>query len=235
MIFKISLFISLLFLITNGYAQKQWSYTFDHVLEYEEHYYSNSYRESNSIAHKADSTKMISFLVNIKDDSFIASITPQDENTVSLFVIDRSNTILGHGVYLKNDLSKASSLTLSCNCVRSYKPPAFHENAYSIHKSDTILDNTHYSKYIVSLASARKEKRKKLGKEVYVIDENYPFKAIKHPETKYAQFKNQTLPDGLLKEKLRIDHTGKLITAEILKDFYPTKLKIILEKPCSKF
>jgi hypothetical protein len=99
---------------------------------------------------------------------------------------------------------------------------------------DTIIDETQYSRYKLSSIDPRKEKKKKLGTEYYIIDNNTKFHLpVLFFSTAYEEWKSKkNIPNGIFKEKLMVGYNGKLVIRQKMMGYRQINKTIIIDEQC---
>lgn len=181
------LLVSLL-IYTSSFGQKK--YSFDYMIEYDYQY--------------TDTSKVVKkyILTNSKDNSYYLSVIEKDSLNVTLSFIDY-NGIRSIAYLDKGRFSKAEAVTLECKIVSAYENPFKWQtkNYNFINKNDTLIEGKYYSQYIHKSNKPKREKRKKFGTYVYVVEENTSFHLpILEHATAYEEWKvEKNAPNGISK------------------------------------
>lgn len=142
------------FLLANVY-----NYNFNYRLDYEVTYLKNS--KKNHI---------ITYLINEQDNSYNASRYDISDELFGITFLDQN------GVYWKSKVNKKTftkySFTLYKEQLRHYSNP--YKDKVDLYDffalNDTVLDNKICKQFIFKSKDIKREQKKKLGKEIYVID-----------------------------------------------------------------
>ncbi|WP_313807820.1 hypothetical protein [Flavobacterium sp.] len=219
----------LLFLFTilssiYGYSQKK--YEFDYIIEYK----LTVYKDSST---KKDITRY--YFTNSKKNNYLAEIANLDSLNYQMVFKDE-NGISFNVNFLKADLAKTETITVDCPYVNRYQNQfKFRTQEYDFfNMTDTIIDGTKYSRYKLASIKPKKEKRKKLGTEVYIIDQKTAFHLpVFQFSTAYEEWKStKNIPNGIFKERLLYDFNGNLSMKEEIVGFYSINKTILIDKGC---
>jgi hypothetical protein len=144
--YKILLFL-IVFISIPSYSQKK--YLFDYMMEYD---------------------------LKDTDTSKVRKEIIKDSSNFDLIFFDQ-NGIYSKSILDKKSFSRAEFITLNCSVVSGYGNPYKYQtkNYDFINKSDTIIDGQHYSHYFLKSNKPKKEKRKKLATEHFIVEKNTSF------------------------------------------------------------
>ena len=215
-----------LFITSICFSQKQ--YQFDYILEYE----LTNYRDfKNSEAKK----KQKYYLTNSKNNQYYGVLVEKDSLNYELWF--RDNNGITSRVYIsKEEFIKAEFININCEFVSRWMNPYKNQtrNYDFVPLNDTLINNKTYKLFMFSSIKPKREKRKRLGKVYYVIDENKNFHLpILTSSTAYEEWKlSKSIPNGPYLERLIYDYNRKLLFKETLVEYYKVNKKIIVPKKC---
>jgi len=195
--YKILLFL-IVFISIPSYSQKK--YLFDYMMEYD--------------LKDTDTSKVRKeiILTNSKDNSYILRVFEKDSSNFDLIFFDQ-NGIYSKSILDKKSFSRAEFITLNCGVVSGYGNPYKYQtkNYDFINKSDTIIEGQHYSHYFLKSNKPKKEKRKKLATEHFIIEKNTSFHLpILEFSTTYEEWKlEKNIPNGIPKEMFLLSFNKK--------------------------
>lgn len=174
---------------TLTFCQKK--YAFDYILEYK-------YQLSDT-----SKVEIQYFLTNSKDNSYFINVKDKDSLNFTLNFVDYNG--IKSVFYLdKVAFSKAESISLECKLIsKNYNPfiaQRTKEYDFKMEK-DTVIEGNYFSQYLIRSNSPKREKKKKLGAIVYVVEKNsaFHFPLLDHP-TAYEEWKlEKNIPNGIPK------------------------------------
>lgn len=194
-------------------------YNFDYRLTY----------EVTNNSKKQEKKYTISYLINEHDNSFFASEINSSTRLSEITFLDQK------GIYWKNQVEikdyKNSSITLGKEYSKQYSNPYKYQvdNYDFIELKDTLLNNKVHKRFLLKSNDTKREKKKKLGREIYVIDTTYNIKPMLTFSTAYEIWKlRKNIPNGLIVEKYFYNSKNKLVIKEKLKSSEKISLKFNL-------
>jgi hypothetical protein len=171
------------------------------------------------------------YLVNSKDNSYFAKIVEKDNDNYSLEFLDPSSILIKTNI-TKSDFAKGT-IIIDCDNVYPYSNPyKYQTDNYAFTSiKDTILDGMKNKYYSFQCVNKKRQIKKKIGENLYIIDSTISCKPMLTFCTAYEEWKlNKNLPDGLLKELHFYNYKGSLITSEKLSHYETIIKKIIIPK-----
>jgi hypothetical protein len=219
--YKILLFLIVLIGIPS-FGQKK--YLFDYMMEY--------YRKDTDTS----KVKKEYILTNSKDNSYTLTLYEKDSLNFNLFFLDQ-NGIYSKSILDKKSFSRAEFVTLNCGVVSGYGNPYKYQtkNYDFINKSDTIIDGQHYFHYFFKSNKPKKEKRKKLATEHFIVEKNTSFHLpILTFATSYEEWKlEKNIPNGIPKQMYMVTYKEKeLFLFYELKRYAKINKYIIIPEEC---
>lgn len=195
--------ISLLFLLFSQLHQ----YNFDYCVTYE---IINSKNQNKN--------RTVSYFINKQDNSYFALQNNTLNKLKEITFLDRN------GVYFKSQLEIKtlinSSITLNKEHIKKYSNPyKFQVDNYDFVKlKDTILNNKVCKRFLLKHNNPKRETKRQIGKEVYVIDTTFNIKPMLTFDTAYEIWKlRKNIPDGLIVEKYLYNSKNELEITEKIK------------------
>lgn len=186
---------------------KVYDYNFNHRLVYE-------FTDLKS----PKKNRIITYLINEQENSYIASQSNISDDLAEIKFIDQN------GVYWKGQLKKAdldkSSTTLRKEQLASYGNPYKYQvdNYDFIALKDTVLNDKVCKQFMFKCTNKERERKKKIGKEIYIIDTSVDMKPLLSFSTAYEVWKlRKNIPNGLIVEKYFINYKNEMIIKEKLK------------------
>lgn len=168
----------------------------------------------------------VNYLINNQDNSYYSSYHSISGNMEEVTFLDQN------GVYwkgqLKNQILSNLEITLEKELLRKYSNPyKFQVDNYDfIELKDTLLNNKMCKRVMLKSNSAEREQKKKLGREVYVIDTSSDMKPLLTFSTAYEIWKKRkNIPNGIIIEKYLYNYKGEMVIQEKLKSSENISLK----------
>ena len=168
---------------------------------------------------------VVSYLLNEQDNSYFSTQNTFD-NREDITLLDQ-NGIYWEGQIKREDLTK-SEIMLENGRLGNYQNPyKFQIDHYDfVELKDTVLNNRTCKRFMLKNNEVKKEKKKKLGREIYVIDTSSNIKPLLTFCTAYEVWKSRkNIPNGLIIEKYFYNFKGEMITKEKLKSSENINLK----------
>ncbi|RKS92492.1 hypothetical protein BC952_2392 [Flavobacterium limicola] len=218
--------LTLLLTISTSFLFSQKKYEFDYLIEFKQTYYKNS---------KSENTISGFYLTNSKKNNYVALVTSLDSTNYKMHFKDE-NGLSFNVNFKKSDLEKAEFINVNCYYVSNYNNPykVRIEEYDFFNLNDTIIDETEYSRYKLTSTIPRREKKKKLGTEFYIIDNNTKFHLpLLYFSTAYEEWKSKkNIPNGIFKERHLVDYYGKLFIREKTIGYRKINKTIIIDEEC---
>jgi hypothetical protein len=218
--------LTVLLTIATSFLFSQKKYAFDYLIEFKNTYYKNSHTEITISGF---------YLTNSKNNNYTACVTSLDSMNYKMKFKDE-NGLSFNVNFKKVDLEKAEFINVNCYYVSNYNNPfkVRIEEYDFFNLKDTIIDETQYSRYKLSSIDPRKEKKKKLGTEYYIIDNNTKFHLpVLFFSTAYEEWKSKkNIPNGIFKEKLMVGYNGKLVIRQKMMGYRQINKTIIIDEQC---
>ena len=215
--------ITVLLISTFCFSQKQ--YDFDYLIEYELIIYKDS----------VEKTIKRFYLTNSKRNNYLAVVTELDSLNYTMDFKDE-NGLSFNVNFLKSDLNKAEFINVECDYISRYvNPYKFRTKEYDfVNLKDTLINDIAFARYKLTSIKPKKEKRKKLGTEIYIIDKNTKFHLpVLYFPTAYEEWKSKkNIPNGIFKERLLFEYSGKLSIKEEIVGYHKINKKIIIDPKC---
>lgn len=211
---------------TSCYTQEK--YHFDYLIKYKTKTY-----ENDSVSKK----KILYYLTNSKDNSYIATLKKFDSTYFELELSDQ-NGLYSNVKVLIDSFFKAEFINIDCENVIPYENHfKFRTKTYNfLNLSDTILLNRKLKKYkLYYTGRKRKKKSFPVGTNYYLIEDSTSFHLpiLTHP-TAYEEWKtNKFIPKGIFAEKIFYNYKNKIENIMILQDYYQIDKKIVIPAQCN--
>ena len=216
-----------LFFSTTCFSQK--TYQFDYLLEFEYTSHVNM-KEAKKIRQST-----IFYLTNSTNNEYYVRVSEKDSLTFRLHFYDYKGNI-SDVIVPKKDFFKAETFSIKCEYVSHYvnlfKYQTKHYDFYRL--NDTVVENKIYKVTMLSSNKPKREKRKKLGKIYYFLDDSLSFHLplFTFP-TAYEEWKlSKSLLHGLYSKKLTYDYYGTLYFEEKLLNYYKIDKRIEIPSEC---
>ena len=169
---------------------------------------------------------IVSYLINEQDNSYNSTNLTISDNKEEITFVDQN------GVYWKGQLNnrnlKNSVVTLDKGLSRKYNNPYKYQvdNYDFVELKDTLLDNKNCKRFMLKSNDVEKEKKKKLGREIYIIDTSSNTQPLLTFCTAYEVWKRRkNIPNGIIIEKYFYNFKGEMVTKEKLKSIENINLK----------
>jgi len=219
--YKILLFL-IVFISIPSYSQKK--YLFDYMMEY--------YRKDTDTS----KVKKEYILTNSKDNSYTLTLFEKDSLNFGLIFFDQ-NGIYSKSILDKKSFSRAEFITLNCSVVSGYGNPYKYQtkNYDFTNESDTLIDGQYYFHYFLKSNKPKKEKRKKLATEHFIVEKNTSFHLpILTFATSYEEWKlEKNIPNGIPKQMYMVTYKEKkLFLFYELKRYAKINKYIIIPDEC---
>ncbi len=169
--------------------------------------------------------RIITYLINEQDNSYNAFQNNILSNQNEITFVDQ-NGIYWKGQIKTEDLNKPK-ISLEKEQMTNYSNPYKYQvdNYDFIELKDTVLNEKVCKRFMLKSNDAEREKKKKLGTEIYVIDTSSNMKPMLTFVTAYEIWKKRkNLPNGLIMEKYFFNAKHEMITKEKLKSSENIKL-----------
>ena len=162
--------------------------------------------------------RIVTYFINEQDNSYNAFQNSISSKQNEVTFVDQ-NGIYWKGEIKTEDLNKPK-ITLGKEQI------THHSNHYKyqidnydfIELKDTILDNKVCKRFMLKSNNAEREKNKKLGTEIYVIDTSLNMKPLLPFSTAYEIWKTRkNIPNGLIVEKYLFNYKNEMVIKEKLK------------------
>lgn len=223
LLFRHHFYIALIIFPILSLAQKE--YKFDYLIEY-----------NFQLNEKAKCEKVF-FYTNSKDNSYTLRISQKDSLDYKLDFHDENG--YGATVFVPiRDLFKASSITVSdCKLIHKYSNPfKYQVDNYSFKVlTDTILNSKSCNRYMLKSNDSKREKKKKLGTEVYCIEPNTDFHLpILVFCTAFEEWKKEKgIPNGIFSKYYFVSIKNKISLMYTLVDYKKVNAVLKIPKPCT--
>jgi hypothetical protein len=173
---------------------------------------------------------IISYLINEQDNSYNSTLLNSSSNTEEITFIDQN------GSYWKGQLVnpnvKKSVITLDKKQLEKYSNPYKYQvdNYDFVELKDTLLDHKNCKRFMLKSNDEEKEQKKKLGREIYIIDPSSNVQPLLTFSTAYEVWKSRkNIPNGIIIEKYFYNYKGEMVTKEKLKSKENISLKFIFD------
>lgn len=163
--------------------------------------------------------RIVTYLINEQDNSYNA-IQNNILSTQNEIIFVDQNGIYWKGQIKTEDLNKPR-ITLEKEQITNYiNPYKYQINNYDfIELKDTVLNEKVCKRFMLKSNDAQIEKKKKLGREIYVVDTSSNMKPMLIFATAYEIWKKRkNLPNGLIVEKYFFNDKREMIIKEKLKN-----------------
>lgn len=210
----LNLFFVLSFLLQLPTSQTT-KYTFDYKIEYDLIDYVDSSRNG----------KIINY-INSKDNRYHISVYAKKNSEPVIRFLDYQGLIyINKTTQLEID---SNDFNFDASRFRKYKNPyIFRKDDYDfIVGADTVLQKNAYKKILLATNKHKLEQRKRLAKNLFIIDTNYNVQPLFVFSTAYEMWKvGKPFPNGVIIEKHLINYNNQIENSEIFKSL----IKINLE------
>lgn len=193
-------------------------YSFDYRLVYE---YTSKEASRSMTRH---------FYVNSNNNHFHAVMYNTEKDTMKFYFRDEDKmTIM---LDLNGNYENPGTFTIADSLTRKWTGKTIQVKNYDFQPiTDTIIGEKKYKRVKLSSVNPKREKRKKLGYEIYLIDTTVKMKPFFHDPLPFEIWrKRKNFPDGLIVEKHLYSYSGKLSSSEVLKEKAPVEFKLIILK-----
>jgi hypothetical protein len=219
---KITLIITLLLFFQsnlNFKANDQLDYSFDYRLKYE-------CRNSDK-----DSIQFVNYYINSEKNNFYADIREKSNSIQKLYFRDQE--ILTCHADIKGDIKNPGTLQFPDSLTRNFSN--LHEykakNYEILNCEDTLVSGKNYVKVIFKFKDIKKAKKKKIGKEIYIIDTTKKMKPLLTNPTSLNIWRiNKNMPNGLIVEKHIYNFKGEISLSEKLIEIAPVNFNLLIER-----
>jgi hypothetical protein len=194
-------------------------YSFDHRLQY----------EIRNV--ETDSILYVNYYINSEKNNFYADIREINNGEQQLYFRDQD--ILTCHANITGDVKNPGTLqfpdSLTRNFSNMYKYKA--KNYEIKNCKDTLVSGKNYAKVIFEFKDEKKAKRKKIGKEIYIIDTSKKMKPLLTNPTSLNIWRiNKNMPDGLIVEKHTYNYKGEIYWSEKLIEIAPVNFNLSIER-----
>lgn len=152
------------FLLFASICFSQNNFKFDYLL---------SYDVVNETVKDSTQSRLIHYLTNSKDNSYMAKIEAKNNDSLNLIFLKQDH-IISEVTISKKSFYKENNININCKNVRKFSNPYKKlTNDYDIQKISKIDSLETFQ--IISLRSEKYKKKKKIGHYEYVFNKNTPF------------------------------------------------------------
>lgn len=174
-------------------------YHFDYMLEYE-------YRNTS------DSDVETRYILTSSDQDHYMIARKEDENMLAIHFVNPEGVYI-MGSVNKDEFLKTENYFAECKDVFAHTNPYKHlvKDYEFIEQPDTLIDGVIHSYYILKYRNPKKEKRKRIARNHYIISPQteYHDPVFIHP-TAYEEWKTEgAVPNGIFRNKYTIDLNGR--------------------------
>jgi hypothetical protein len=203
----------------------QRKYFFDYFIEYD-------FQSSET-----ENRKKVFLLTNSKDNSYYIRVFEKDSLTYNVYFLD-SNGIFSTAYIDKKDFLAAETISLKCNFITHFSNPFKYQvdNYHFENKNDTIIDKESFKYYILKSNNPKREKRKKLAVNHYVVERNTEFHLpiLVNFVTALEEYKvDNIIPNGIAKVLYIKSFYKKKLGIYSLNYFVKINKFLIVPKECS--
>ena len=194
-------------------------YSFDYRLKYE-------CRNSEK-----DSIQLVNYYINSEKNNFYADIREKTNNTQQLYFRDQD--ILTCHANITSDVKNPGTLRFPDSLTRNFSNIyEYKAKNYEIKNcKDTLVSGKNYAKVIFEFKDVKKAKRKKIGKEIYIIDTSKKMKPLLTNPTSLNIWRiNKNMPDGLIVEKHIYNYKGEIYWSEKLIEIATVNFNLSIER-----
>lgn len=170
-----------------------------------------------------------SYLINKQDNSYNSTNLKISDNKQEVTFLDQN------GIYwkgkLNNQILKNSVITLDKGLAKKYSNPYKYqiENYEFVELKDTLLDNKNYKRFMFKSKVIENEIKKKIGREIYIIDSSSNIQPLLTFCTAFEVWKSRkNIPNGIIIEKYFYNFKGEMMTKEKLIDIENIDMKFKL-------
>jgi hypothetical protein len=195
------------------------NYSFDHRLQY----------EIRNV--EKDSIQYVDYYINSEKNNFYTDIRRKKNGEQQLYFRDQD--ILTCYANFTGDLENPGTLQIPTSLTRNFiNMYEYKAKNYEIKNcKDTLISGKNYAKVIFEYKDEKKAKRRKIGKEVYIIDTSKKMKPLlTHPTSLNIWRINKNMPDGLIVEKHIYNYKGKIYWSEKLIEIATVNFNLSIER-----
>lgn len=169
----------------------------------------------------------MNYYININDNSFHAIIDTLNKNKNPIFYFRDLNKFT-YQAEVFGDSKNPGQIKIKLVDTRKYTNTKNQMENYDFYPmADTIINEKKYSRVKLKSSNIKRENRKKIGQEIYIIDISKNYKPMLIFDTAYNIYKlRKNFPNGLIVEKHFYDYEGNLVKSEKLKEIEPTNLSV---------
>lgn len=170
------------------------------------------------------------FYVNSKNNHFHAVINNTEKDTMEFYFRDEDKMTIMLG--LNGNYKNPGTISIADSLTRRWSNKNIQVKNYDFQLiTDTIIADKKYTRVKLSSVNPKREKRKKLGYEIYIVDTTVNKKPFFYNPLPFQIWrKRKNFPDGLIVEKHLYSYNGKLSSSEVLKEMAAVDFKIIIQK-----
>ena len=194
-------------------------YNFDHRLQFE------------ILNSEKDSVQLVNYYINSENNDFYADIRKKSDGKQELYFHDQD--ILTCYAIVTGDFKNPGKLKFPDSQTKNFSNIYdYKAKNYEIENSkDTLIAGKIYSLVVFKFKDIKKAKRKKIGKEIYIIDTSKKMKPLLTNPTSLNIWRiNKNMPDGLLVEKHVYNFEGKLLWSERLIEIAHVNFNLSIER-----
>jgi hypothetical protein len=167
----------------------------------------------------------MNYYINSNDNSFHATVDTLNKSEMPKFYF-RDYNKLTLQVDVTGNAKNPGKIKIKKEDTRKYTNTKNQMKNYDFYlMSDTIINEKKLARIMLKSSNSKREKRKKLGKEIYIIEVSKNYKPMFIFETAYNICEERkNFPNGLIVEKHYYDYKGTLVKSDKLKEIESTNL-----------
>jgi hypothetical protein len=178
--------------------------------------------------HKDKKKVYMNYYINSNDNSYISRIDTSSKNKNPIFYFRDINK-LTYQAEVNGNAKNPGKVKINKNLTRNFRNLyKFQTENYDFYPmTDTIINEKKFARVMLKSSNSKREKRKKIGKEIYIIDVSKNYIPMFIFETAYNIYlERKNFPNGLIVEKHYYNYEGNLVKSDKLKEIEPTNLSV---------
>lgn len=181
------------------------NYFFDYKLEYKVTYFKEPAKDYT-----------ITYYINSKDNSYWGSLKKINDTESDYLFIDQKGKSV-RAIFQNSQIASHEKNGIAVTSFGSFRNPyKYQVDNYDFFKlTDTVIDEKIQSRYLLRSTNAKREKKKRLWRNIYMIDKSKSIKPLLPFATAYEIWKvRNNFPDGLITQQDHYNNKGILVFSE---------------------